>query len=310
MPIAWIYPGQGSQTVGMGVDLVKLPTARKRLIEAKSILGWSLSDLTETNLKYTSYIQPALFLVEAILSDILKEHGCFPDAVAGHSLGEYSALYCADMIDFVTGLQLVQQRARLMETDCQVDGIMVAVIGFDRSKLWHLCETTQNVFVANDNSDGQVVLSGMSQAVEDVIDVLEPSRSVPLRVTGAFHSPFMNGAAKAFANILDETDFHLPQVPVYSNSTGAATQNPMTIKANLQQQMTTPVLWRKTMLNLLNDGIDEVWEIGPGDVLSKLAKYADRSLRRINIATHQDIQYVASCSNTDNKFDNFALKSR
>lgn len=290
MSIAWIYPGQGSQTVGMGIDLVKLPIGRKRLIEAESILGWTLTDLTKTNLTHTSYIQPALFMVEAILSDILKEQGYFPEALAGHSLGEYSALYCADTIDFATGLQLVQQRSRLMETDCRLGGIMIAIIGFDRSKLWHLCETDQNVFIANDNSDGQVILSGTPQALKNVIDLLKPNRSVPLRVSGAFHSRFMDKAGKAFANILDQTDFHLPQIPIYNNSTGSVARNLTTLKVNLQQQMTAPVLWRKTMLNLLADGIDEVWEIGPGNVLSKLAKYANCSLRIINIATLQDIR--------------------
>jgi [acyl-carrier-protein] S-malonyltransferase len=292
MTIAWMFPGQGSQSVGMGIDFVSRPYSQDRLAEVESTLGWSLVNLTADDLTQTTYTQPALFAVEAILSDILKQQGHVPAAVAGHSLGEYSALYCAGTIDFATGLRLVEQRSRLMAANCY-EGTMVAIIGFDRSLLQQLCQASHAVFIANDNNDEQVVLSGTSQAIEQVIEKLEPNRSVPLSVAGAFHSPFMNDAATTFAAILEEVDFHPAQVPVYSNFTASATRDPVLLKTNVLQQMTAPVRWRETLLNLLDD-IDEVWEIGPGEVLSKLAKHAKRSFRRVNIATLQDIETFAS----------------
>ena len=292
MLVAWMFPGQGSQIVGMGTDLIKVAEVYHRFAEAESILGWSLVDLTEVELKQTSYTQQALFLVEAILSDLLKQNGCQFHAVAGDSLGEYGALYCAGVFDFTTGLHLVKHRSRIMESHCG-EGTMVAIIGFDRSHLEEVCQTTQGVIIANDNSPDQVVLSGIPKAIEIIIDAITPSRVVPLSVAGAFHSPLMNDAAVEFDKILENVVFYPAQVPIYSNVTAIPTQDPVKLKTNLQQQINQPVRWHETLFNMHSNGIDELWEIGPGEVLSKLAKRFNRSLRRVNVATYQDIKNYA-----------------
>ena len=280
MATAWVFPGQGSQAEGMGADLIDLPGASEKLAQARSILGWSLTDLTADQLKQTTYTQPALFLVSALLADALKANHQ-PTAVAGHSLGEYSALYCADVLGFTDGLELVKQRSELMATAQQ--GTMAAVMGFDREQLQTICAETDGVTIANDNSPDQVVLSGDKTAIDRAIEASHPKRSVYLSVSGAFHSPFMADAADKFAAVLETVPFNPPSVPVYSNVTATATTDPNTLKDNLRAQVTGSVRWRETVEAMSAAGIETVWEVGPGKVLTGLVRRIDRSLSRVNI---------------------------
>ncbi len=282
MTVAWIYPGQGSQSEGMGQDLVELPGVRQQLQLAESILGWSLLDLKAEQICRTLYTQPALFVASALLTDQLRRHQSTPACTAGHSLGEYSALYAAGAFDFTTGLHLVQQRAMLM--DQATAGKMVAVMGFDRERLDQLCAETEGVNIANDNSPDQVVITGTVEAVEAVVAQLQAKRAKPLNVSGAFHSPLMAAAAAAFAQILDQVEFQRPNVPVYTNVEGQATQDPHQLKANLCQQMTAPVRWQTIVKNMAADGVLQVWEVGPGQVLTGLVKRTVSALQRVNIA--------------------------
>ena len=281
MATAWVFPGQGSQVEGMGADLVDLPGAAEKLAKAQTILGWSLLDLTAEDLKQTTHTQPALYLVSALLSDALKDDHQ-PDAVAGHSLGEYSALYCAGVFDFATGLELVKQRSQLMAT--AKEGTMAAVMGFDREQLETVCSQTDGVVIANDNSADQVVLSGDKAAIERAIAAASPKRSVFLPVSGAFHSPFMAEAAEKFSTVLDTALLGPATVPVYSNVTAAATTDPDILKDNLRNQVTGAVRWRESVIAMGAAGVDTVWEVGPGKVLTGLVRRIDRSLARVNIS--------------------------
>ncbi|MEM9568680.1 MAG: ACP S-malonyltransferase [Cyanobacteria bacterium P01_E01_bin.34] len=281
MATAWVFPGQGSQVEGMGADLSDLPGASEKLAQAHRILGWSLSDLTVDQLKQTTFTQPALFLVSVLLADALKTD-LQPAAVAGHSLGEYSALYCAGVFGFTEGLELVKRRSQLMAT--AKEGTMAAVMGFDRDKLEAVCSDTDGVVIANDNSPDQVVLSGDKTAIERAISAASPRRSVFLPVSGAFHSPYMAEAAEQFAAVLDAVSFNPSTVPVYSNVTATATTDPDTLKTNLRNQVTGSVRWRETITAMSAAGIDTLWEVGTGKVLTGLARRIDRALSRVNIS--------------------------
>ncbi|MEN9238886.1 MAG: ACP S-malonyltransferase, partial [Thermostichus sp. DG_1_6_bins_120] len=265
MTIAWIYPGQGSQAIGMGKDLRDWEGAAQKLALAVQLLGWDPLALTEAQIDCTRYTQPALFMVSALLTDYLYTQGRTPTCTAGHSLGEYSALYAAGVLDFETGLRLVALRGQLMDAVGEGDpaGGMAAVIGFDRAKLEHLCEVIPDVAIANDNSSDQVVITGHVDSVKAVCEQLKAKRAVPLKVSGAFHSRFMQAAAERFARALETVHFHTPQVPVYSNCTAVASRDPHVLKQALLAQMTSPVRWRETVLQMAADGIQQVVEIGP-----------------------------------------------
>jgi len=287
MTIAWIYPGQGSQAVGMGKDLRNWEGAEQKLALASEVLGWDPLTLEEAQLNQTRYTQPALFTVSALLTDYLYAQGKAPSCTAGHSLGEYSALYAAGVFDFEAGLRLVALRGQLMDAAGERDpaGGMAAVIGFDRAKLEHLCEIIPDVAIANDNSPDQVVITGKVDSVKGVCEQLQAKRAVPLKVSGAFHSRFMQAAADEFARTLEAVNFQLPRVPVYSNSTAAASQDPQILKQALLAQMTAPVRWRETVLQMASDGIQQVWEIGPGTVLTGLVKRTAPTLERHNFSS-------------------------
>lgn len=278
---AWVFPGQGSQTAGMGLDLMEGSAAKVE--QARQILGWDPLGLDPEHLGRTLYTQPALFVVSALLSDQVRAKGHHPDAVAGHSLGEYVALYVAGVFDFETGLRLVQQRALLM--DGIQGGTMAAVIGFDRAELEALCSQTPGVSVANDNSPEQVVITGTVAGVEAITSQLKAKRMVPLSVSGAFHSPFMAEPAAKFQTFLDGIPFQAAAIPVYSNTSAQGSQDPVVLKAHLSQQMTGSVRWRETVQQLAADGITSVWEIGPGSVLTGLVKRTVSSLERVTINT-------------------------
>ena len=287
---AWVFPGQGSQAIGMGADLLNLPTAKAKFELAKEILGWSVPEVCqkeEAKLSRTLYTQPCLFVVESILADLMREKSDRPAVVAGHSLGEYVALYAAGVFDFETGLRLVKRRAELMETAS--GGQMVALIGFDRQELELQIQYSRDVVLANDNSEAQVVISGTPTAVEDLLAKIKVKRAVKLNVSGAFHSPLMAGVAADFQLALKSARFSDAKMLVLSNSEPTATTSAATLKQRLNYQMTKGVRWREISLQLPQQGIDRVVEIGPGKVLTGLIKRTCPNLALVNVSSLADL---------------------
>jgi [acyl-carrier-protein] S-malonyltransferase len=287
---AWVFPGQGSQAIGMGADLLNLPTAKAKFEIAKEILGWSVPEVCqkeEAKLSRTLYTQPCLFVIESILADLVREKSDRPAVVAGHSLGEYVALYAAGVFDFETGLRLVKRRAELMDTAS--GGKMVALIGFDRQQLELQIQYSQDVVLANDNSEAQVVISGTPEAVEDLLAKIKVKRAVKLNVSGAFHSPLMASVASEFQQALKAARFSDAKMLVLSNSEPTATTSGSTLKQRLNQQMTKGVRWREISLQLPQQGIDRVLEIGPGKVLTGLIKRTCPDLDLVNISSFADL---------------------
>jgi [acyl-carrier-protein] S-malonyltransferase len=270
---AWIFPGQGSQAVGMGIDLKETPIGRDKFEQAENILGWSILEKCqgdEAELSRTLYTQPCLYAIESILTDLLQEKGQQPDLVAGHSLGEYSALYAAGVFDFEAGLRLVKLRAELM--DAAAGGKMAALMKFDREQLATAIAANSDVVLANDNSAEQVVISGTPEAVDAILSQVKAKRTVPLKVSGAFHSPFMANATQEFQKKLETIAFNDAQVPVLSNIEPAPATAATELKQRLIAQMTGNVRWREIMLELPELGISQVIEVGPGKVLTGLLK--------------------------------------
>ena len=295
MGIAWVFPGQGSQKVGMAEPVLLLPGARERFEQASALLGQDLlaicsgtaggGDLSDLN--DTRNTQPALFVIESLLAEALQAQGRVPHLVAGHSLGELVALHVAGVFDFATGLQLMKSRSTLMAA--AGGGAMTAVMGFERSELDDLVAATEGVVVANDNSDAQVVLSGSAEAVAAVSSSLKCKRAIPLAVSGAFHSPFMAAAATAFATELESVAFADAAIPVLSNTDPSPETNAAALKARLVRQMTTGVRWRETMAQFGALGIDIAVEIGPGAVLSGLIKRSCPGIQTAQISSAADL---------------------
>jgi len=281
----WIFPGQGSQAVGMGLDLAEV--GKDKFAKAEQILGWSILEKSQTDaaeLSKTQFTQPSLYVISAILADVLKAKGAKPDAVTGHSLGEYSALYAAGVVDFATGLELVKQRSLLMSEAS--GGAMTALIGFDRTQLETAIAQTENVILANDNSADQVVISGTEAAVKSIVAQVKTKRAIPLAVSGAFHSPLMAEASAKFATILERTIFNDAEIPVISNvEPNGATTSGQALRALLTQQMTSPVRWREICLYLAEQGYEQAIEVGTGKVLTGLVKRTAPSLALVNIST-------------------------
>jgi [acyl-carrier-protein] S-malonyltransferase len=281
----WIFPGQGSQAVGMGLDLVEV--GKDKFAKAEQILGWSILEKSQTDaseLAKTQFTQPCLYVISAILADVLKSKGAKPDAVTGHSLGEYSALYCAGVVDFATGLELVKQRSLLM-SDAS-GGAMTALIGFDRNALEMAIAQTEGVILANDNSNDQVVISGTEVAVKSICEQVKTKRAIPLAVSGAFHSPLMADAAAKFAAILEQTFFNEAEIPVISNvEPNDATTSGQILRDRLINQMTSPVRWREICLYLAAQGYEQAIEVGSGKVLTGLVKRTAPSLALMNVST-------------------------
>lgn len=287
---AWVFPGQGSQALNMGVDLKDTTIAQEKLQQAEEILGWNVLDICqgdEETLSRTLYTQPCLYTIETILVDLLQQQGKKPDLVAGHSLGEYVALYAGGVYDFATGLKLVQKRGELM--DKAEGGKMVALMKFSRETLESVVNNTENVVIANDNSDGQVVISGEPNAVDAVVTEVKAKLAVPLKVSGAFHSPLMAAAASEFSQVLDQVNFNNANVPVLSNVDPTPSQDAQTIKQRLVQQMTGGVRWREIMLELPSQDVSEVLEVGPGKVLTGLIKRTLKDVNLFNISTIEDL---------------------
>jgi [acyl-carrier-protein] S-malonyltransferase len=270
---AWVFPGQGSQVVGMGKDLLELPEVKPTLQQADEILGWSVAEIcqsVEDKLSRTLYTQPCLYVVECLLADQMIAKGQYPAVVAGHSLGEYVALYVAQVFSFSAGLQLVKRRAELM--DSASEGMMAALIGFDRDQLTQQIQHTLGVVLANDNSAAQVVISGTIEAVETVLNTVKAKRAVKLNVSGAFHSPLMADAAAEFQGVLDHVAFNPAKMPVLSNVDPMPATDAAVLKQRLIQQMTGSVRWQEISLQLPKLGVETVVEIGPGKVLTGLIK--------------------------------------
>ncbi|MBD1919968.1 ACP S-malonyltransferase [Microcoleus sp. FACHB-831] len=283
---AWVFPGQGSQAIGMGGDLVDLPAGSAKFAQAQQILGWSVPEICqsqEDKLSSTLYTQPCLYVVETILVDMMLEKGHQPDLVAGHSLGEYVALYAAGVFDFETGLRLVKRRAELM--DSAAGGMMAALMGFDREQLEQKIQQTPDVVLANDNNPGQVVISGTPEAVESVLAGIKVKRAVPLKVSGAFHSPLMASAAADFQQILKSVEFNSAKVPVLSNVDPTPVVEADVLKERLSRQMTGSVRWREISLQLPLEGVSRVVEIGPGNVLTGLIKRTCSDLVLENVSS-------------------------
>lgn len=286
MKTAWVFPGQGSQVVGMGVDLRDTAIAQARYAQAESILGWSVPERCSADLETLSrtlYTQPCLYVISAIVADLLQVQGQRPSAVAGHSLGEYAALYSAGVLSFEAGLTLVKRRAELMEQSS--GGKMVALMGFDRAALEAAVSATADVVLANDNHADQIVISGSPEAVDALLGHIQVKRALPLKVSGAFHSPWMAEAATEFSQVLQSVTFQTAQVPVLANVDPTPATDAQTLKERLSQQMTGPVRWREICLTLKNMGIEQVVEVGPGKVLTGLVKRTCPEMVLINKGT-------------------------
>jgi [acyl-carrier-protein] S-malonyltransferase len=296
MAIAWVFPGQGSQKVGMADPVLSLPGAEERFALASQMMGRDLLAICQgeasdgdgpADLNDTRNTQPALFVVESLIVDELRRQGREPSLVAGHSLGELVALYAAGVFDASTGLELMLRRSTLMAS--AGGGAMTAVIGFDRDQLNALVEEHEGVVIANDNSAAQVVLSGTPDAIKAVSEALTCKRAIPLPVSGAFHSPFMAEAAAAFSTHLDGVSFADARVPVLSNTDPTPSSDAGAIKQRLRDQMTTGVRWRETMDAMTAAGVDTLVEIGPGNVLSGLAKRALSGVVTSQLASAADL---------------------
>ncbi len=283
MTPAFLFPGQGSQYVGMGTALAAAPACAARFEAAAAALGTDLLDAMERGplerLTATRYAQPAIFLISVAAADLLAHEGVTPHAVAGHSLGEYSALVVAGVLAFADALVLVRRRAEAMQAACDAQpGTMAAVLGLDAAAVQRACAAAAPagpVDLANVNAVGQVVISGAPAGVKAAGAAAKAAgakRVLPLKVGGAFHSRLMQAAAEPLAAALDEATFRPPRCTFIPNTTGRPLADPEAIRTELQRQLTAPVLWADTMASLQEAGIDCVFEVGPGKVLTGMAK--------------------------------------
>lgn len=293
MKKAYIFPGQGAQFPGMAKELYDTnPTAREMLERANEILGFRITDImfegTPEELKETKVTQPAIFLHSVVLAKCLPDFA--PDMVAGHSLGEFSALVAAGAMDFEEGLKLVSIRAQAMQKACEMNpGTMAAVIRLSADRIEEICASTEEgiVVAANYNCDDQIVISGEKAAVEAACIRLKEAgarRALVLPVGGAFHSPLMEPARAELAEGIEKAIFHTPICPVYQNVTALPATDPEEIKANLLAQLTSSVKWTQSVRNMIGDGADTFIELGPGQVLQGLvAKIADVPVEKTSL---------------------------
>ena len=282
---AYVFPGQGAQFSGMGLDLYNQSDVAKELFDsANSILGFKITEImfngSAEDLKQTKVTQPAIFLHSVILAKILGDN-FKPKMVAGHSLGEFSALVSTGVISFEDGLKLVSKRATAMQKACDIQkSTMAAVLGLEDSIVEKVCDSIDGVVVAaNYNCPGQLVISGEINAINDACEKLKESgarRALVLPVGGAFHSPLMNPAKEELEKAINNTIFHKPSCPIYQNVTASAVMDENKIKTNLISQLTSPVRWTHTIQQMIEDGATEFIEVGPGKVLQGLVKKINR----------------------------------
>lgn len=278
---AYVFPGQGAQFVGMGKELYeKYPAAKEMFEKANSILGFSITGImfggTDEDLKQTRVTQPAVFLHSTILAAVTAEN-FKPEMVAGHSLGEFSALVANKTLSFEDGLMLVSKRAMAMQKACEkTPSTMAAIIGADDKIVEEVCASIAEIVVpANYNSPGQIVISGSIEGIDKAIEELKNRgvrRAIKLAVGGAFHSPLMEPARIELEDAINSTHFSSPDCPVYQNVNAKPSSDPGTIKLNLVAQLTSPVRWTQCVLNMISDGATSFTEVGPGCVLQGLVK--------------------------------------
>ena len=301
MKDAWIFPGQASQKVGMGKDLFENTMIGKKYYEiANDLLDTDIQSVSfngpEELLKKTKYTQPAIFIISTIIGQIMIENGYSADGVAGHSLGEYSALVVAGAFDFVSGLELVKLRSESMHNAGKINpGTMAAIIGMSANEVETLCNrnsSDQLVVAANYNTENQIVVSGHIEAIESLINKAKEygaRMAVPLNVSGAFHSPLMIPAREELADKLDSIEILDINIPLYSNVDAKPITKGKDIKNSLIRQLESPVLWYNSIQQMIKDGYNSFIEIGPGKVLQGLNRKIDSAVPTKGIQSYEDI---------------------
>ncbi len=298
MTVAWVFPGQGSQKIGMAKKIEALPNTKKRFDYASEIFERNLFEICELNsepknpisdLNNTRNTQICLFVIESILLDALKDNGFKPSYVAGHSLGEITALYCADVFSFEDCVSLIKVRSQLMANVGK--GSMAAVIGFDRDQLDLLVKKIDDIVIANDNSSSQVVLSGTNEALDNLSREITCKRFLKLNVSGAFHSPFMSEPSIKFSEYLKKIQFKKPSFPVISNYEPSLCSDPNELKIRLENQMSNGVRWRETMDLMAKNKDLHIVEIGPSNVLGGLVKRHLKDVKISQVSTSDQINY-------------------
>ncbi len=303
--IGFVFPGQGSQQIGMGADLfLSYDLAKKYYDFAETLLGFDLKKFSfegsENELKQTYVTQPALFVHSVVLDALLRERGIRPGIVAGHSLGEYSAVVAAGALTFEEALPLVKLRGELMQHAGEKQpGTMAAIIGLSEEAVHEVCEaaSSQGVVVpANFNSPGQVVISGSVEGIHRAMELARQKgakRVVELAVSGAFHSPLMRIAVDELEKALQIADFHKPEIPLVPNVSAQATTDPEEIRSNLLQQLTLPVQWVESVREMISKGVTRFFEVGSGRVLTGLIKRIDRRIPCMPVGTVQDMENLS-----------------